>query len=212
RLPVRLGLDAYRMQRLRLGLDATYRDLVTQRSRQRQRRGDLSLLNIEIPGGRNSAFAGIFGTNEVDLRVNGQANIDIGFAYRQNEQQEAATGQGGRVDPDFGQELGLGITGTIGDKLQINVNYDTQNDFDFQNQVRLTYTGYEDDIVQQIEAGNVFLPIQSELIRGGQRLFGIKTDLRVGGLGVTVVASQQDAESDELVIEGGSQTTTFARR
>ena len=212
RVPVRLGLDAYREQRLRLGLDENYRELVTQRSRRQQQRGDLSLLNIEIPGGRNSAFAGIFGSNEVDLRVNGQANVDVGFAYRENEQQTAATGQGGRVDPDFGQELGLGITGTIGDKLQINVNYDTQNDFEFQNQVKLTYTGYEDDIIQRIEAGNVFLETPSDLIRGGQRLFGIRTDLQLGGLGVTVVASQQDAESDELVLEGGSQTTTFARR
>ncbi len=212
RVPVRLGLDAYREQRLRFGLEENYRELAAQRARQQQRRGDLSLINIDIPGGRNSAFAGIFGSNEVDLRVNGQANVDVGFAYRQNEQQEAATGQGGRIDPDFGQELGLGITGTIGDKLQINVNYDTQNDFDFQNQVKLTYTGYEDEILQRIEAGNVFLQTPSDLIRGGQRLFGIRTDLQVGGLGVTVVASQQDAESDELTIEGGSQTTTFTKR
>ncbi|MEM1043479.1 MAG: cell surface protein SprA [Bacteroidota bacterium] len=211
RVPVRLGLDAYREQRLRLGLEDNYRDLVSQRARQQQRRSGLGF-DFDIPGGRNSAFAGIFGTNEVDLRVNGQANVDVGFAYRQNEQQEAATGQGGRVDPDFGQELGLGITGTIGDKLQINVNYDTQNDFDFQNQVKLTYTGYEDEILQRVEAGNVFLQTPSDLIRGGQRLFGIRTDLQVGGLGVTVVASQQDAESDELTIEGGSQTTTFTKR
>ena len=213
RVPVQLGLGAYREQRLRAGLETNYRELVTTRSRQ-QRRGaaGLGLLNIEVPGGRNSAFAGIFGSNEVDLRVNGQANVDVGFAYRQNEQQEAATGQGGRVDPDFGQELGLGITGTIGDKLQINVNYDTQNDFDFQNQVKLTYTGYEDEILQSVEAGNVFLQTPSELVRGGQRLFGIKSQFQVGGLGVTVVASQQDAESDELVIEGGSQTTTFTKR
>ena len=213
RVPVELGLGAYREERLRSGLEMNYRDLVTQRARQ-QRRGaaGLGLLNIEVPGGRNSAFAGIFGSNEVDLRVNGQANVDVGFAYRQNEQQEAATGQGGRVDPDFGQELGLGITGTIGDKLQINVNYDTQNDFDFQNQVKLTYTGYEDEILQSVEAGNVFLQTPSELVRGGQRLFGIKSQFQVGGLGVTVVASQQDAESDELSIDGGSQTTTFTKR
>jgi cell surface protein SprA len=213
RVPLTLGLDAYREQRLRYGLEENYRELVTQRAQRQQRGGaGLGLLNIEVPGGRNSAFAGIFGSNEVDLRVNGQANIDVGFDYRQNEQQAAETGQGGRVAPNFGQELGLGITGTIGDKLQINVNYDTQNDFDFQNQVKLTYTGYEDEILQRVEAGNVFLQTPSELIRGGQRLFGIRSDLQIGGLGLTVVASQQDAESDELVIEGGSQTTTFTKR
>ncbi len=211
RVPVRLGLDAYREQRLRLGLEENYRELAEQRAR-RQRTGRGLGVGFDIPGGAGKGIERIFGTDAVDLRVNGQANVDVGFAYRQNEQQEAATGQSGRVDPDFGQELGLGITGTIGDKLQINVNYDTQNDFDFQNQVKLAYTGYEDEILQRIEAGNVFLQTPSDLIRGGQRLFGIRTDLQVGGLGVTVVASQQDAESDELVVEGGSQTTTFTKR
>ncbi len=211
RVPVRLGLDAYREQRLRLGLSENYRELAAQRARQQQRRSGIGF-GFELPGGAGRGIERIFGTDEVDLSVDGQANVDVGFAYRQNEQQEAATGQGGRVDPDFGQELGLSIRGTIGDKLFIDVNYDTQNDFDFQNQVRLTYEGYEDEILQRIEAGNVFLQTPSDLIRGGQRLFGIRTDLQVGGLGVTVVASQQDAESDELVVEGGSQTTTFVKR
>ncbi len=212
RVPVRLGLDAYREQRLRFGLEENYRELVAQRARQQRAREGINLIDIELPGGAGRGLRRVFGTDEVNLRVNGQANVDVGFAYRQNEQQEAATGQGGRVDPDFGQELGLGITGTIGDKLQINVNYDTQNDFDFQNQVKLTYTGYEDEVLQRVEAGNVFLQTPSDLIRGGQRLFGIRTDLQLGGLGLTAVASQQDAESDELTIEGGSQTTTFLKR
>ena len=34
----------------------------------------------------------------------------------------------------------------------------------------------------------------------------------IEGRPLTAVASQQDAESDELVIEGGSQTTTFSKR
>ncbi len=207
RVPVTLGLDAYRQARLRLGLEENFRQLASQ-SRQQGGRGGLGF-DFDLPGGQGNPIETIFGSNRVDLRVDGQANVDVGFDYAQNEQQEAATGRGGSVAPDFGQELGLSITGTIGDKLEVDVSYDTQNDFDFQNQVRLTYTGYEDEILQRFEAGNVFLPIESDLIRGGQRLFGLKADLQVGGLGITAVASQQDAESDELVIEGGSQTTPF---
>jgi cell surface protein SprA len=209
RVPTTLGLDAYRDARLRLAVDDNFRDLARQRVQRQQRRAGVGV-GFEIPGGAGRGLRTIFGSDQVDLRVNGQANVNVGFAYRQNEQQQAATGQGTRVDPDFGQELGLSILGTIGDKLEVNVNYDTQNDFDFQNQVRLVYTGYEDEIVRRIEAGNVFLPVESDLIRGGQRLFGLKTDLQIGGLAVTAVASQQDAESDELVITGGSQTTPFS--
>jgi cell surface protein SprA len=48
--------------------------------------------------------------------------------------------------------------GNIGDKLKINTSYNTEATFDFENQVKLNYTGYEDEIIQKIEAGNVSLP------------------------------------------------------
>jgi cell surface protein SprA len=208
RMPLTLDLSAYRDARLRLSIDENFRTISQQRIQRQQRRAGVGI-GFDIPGGAGRGLTTIFGSDQVDLRVNGNANVNLGFAFSQNEQQQAATGQGGRVDPNFGQELGLSIIGSIGDKLEVNVNYDTQNDFDFQNQVRLLYTGYDDEIIRRIEAGNVFLPVESDLIRGGQRLFGLKTDLQIGGLAITAVASQQDAESDELVIQGGSQSTPF---
>ena len=209
-MPAEADLTAYRELRRRQDARATFRDLSQQRARrQTAGRGGLGI-TLDIPGGSNSAFTTIFGKNEVDLRVNGNANVDLGFSYQKNEQQEAITGQSGRLDPDFGQELGLSVRGTIGDKLRIDVNYDTQNTFEFENQVKLLYTGYDDEIIQRVEAGNVFLQTPSDLIQGGQRLFGIRTDLQLGGLQVTAVASQQDAESDELELSGGAQTTEFS--
>ena len=210
RVPAEADLTAYRELRRREDARATFRDLTGQRARRQQAgRGGFGI-TLDIPGGRGGAFETIFGKNEVDLRVNGNATVDLGFAYQQNEQQEAITGQGGRLDPDFGQELGLSVRGTIGDKLRIDVNYDTQNTFEFENQVKLLYEGYDDEIVRRVEAGNVFLQTPSDLIQGGQRLFGIRTDLQLGGLQVTAVASQQDAESDELELSGGAQTTEFS--
>jgi len=210
RVPIGVDIETYRAARLRQAVEAGFRDLAAQRTRAGRPGRTGFGVTIDIPGGSTSPFRTLFGRNEVDLRVNGQATIDVGVNYQQNEVQQAYTGQGGVLNPDFGQELRLGITGTIGDKLRVNVNYDTQNQFDFENQVSLVYTGYDDDIVQRIEAGNVFLQSPSELIRGGQRLFGLRSDLRFGPVSVTAVASQQDAESSELVLEGGSQTTNFA--
>lgn len=209
RVPVEVDLAEFQAALRASVIKENFRSVAQEQLRRRSRgRGDLRL-TIAVPGGRGGAFETIFGKNEVALNVTGNANINLGFSYQENEQQQAATGQGGRLNPDFAQELALGIDGTIGDKLNIGVNYDTQNTFEFENQVKLLYEGYDDDIIQRIEAGNVFLQTPSDLIRGGQRLFGIRTDLRFGGLGVTLVASQQDAEGDALEIEGGSQTTNF---
>ena len=211
--PLRLDYDAYRRARLTQDLNQSFRELAEQRAIQRQQEGRRGLgVNIVVPGGRQSAFSTIFGKPQVDLRVNGQADILAGFDYRKSDQQIISTGRAGQLDPSFKQDLRLGITGTIGDKLQIDVNWDTNNDFDYQNQLKLQYTGYEDEIIQSIEAGNVFLETPSALIRGGQSLFGIKSELQVGGVRITTVASQQEGQANTIDIEGGSETTRFGIR
>ena len=208
RTPVALSLDSFLVARRQTAVRDGFRDLASRRNSRTQRRGGLGI-TVDIPGGQGGAFSTIFGKNEVDLRVNGTSTVDVGGSYDKNERQDNASNRNGRFDPLFGQELNLNVAGTIGDKLRINVNYDTQSQFDFENKVSLVYTGYEDDIVQRFEAGNVFLQTPSELIRGGQRLFGLRTDLQFGPLAVTAVASQQDAQSNEVVVEGGSQATPF---
>lgn len=210
RIPLRLDLERFRTLRLEYDLDRNWRQLVVQRARMadQRNRGGLGF-NIVVPGGRQSAFTTIFGKPSVDLRVNGQADIKAGFDYRKSDQQVAITGRASQLDPDFKQDLSLGITGSIGDKLQINVQYDSKNQFDYQNQLKLQYTGYEDEIIQKIEAGNVFLQTPSTLIRGGQSLFGIKSEFQVGGVKLTTVMSQQEGQANSLNIEGGSESTEF---
>lgn len=210
RIPTTVTMEAYRATRLSESVEGNWFSLVDQRAQQRarQRRGGLGF-NIVVPGGRQSAFTTIFGKPEVDLRVNGQADIRAGFDYRKSEQQ-TTIGNSSQLDPQFKQDLRLGITGTIGDKMRIDVQYDTNNQFDFQNQIKLRYTGYEDEIIQSIEAGNVFLQTPSTLIRGGQSLFGIKSEFQIGGLHLTTVMSQQEGQSNNLNIESGSEATTFA--
>ncbi len=210
RYPMELGFEAYQAYRLGFDLDKNWKELVVEHQRQleQRRRGGLGI-NVVVPGGRQSAFTTIFGKNEVDLRVNGQADIKAGFDYRKSDQQVAFTGRASQLDPDFKQDLRLGITGTIGDKLQIDLNYNSLNQFDYQNQLKLQYQGYEDEIIQSIEAGNVFLQTPSTLIRGGQSLFGIKSEFQLGGVHLTTVISQQEGQSSSLSIDGGSETTQY---
>ena len=211
RYPLTLDLEAYRRHRLDAFLDKSWRTLSKNRDAQRERqrqRGGLGF-NIVVPGGRQSAFTTIFGKPQVDLRVNGQADITAGFDYRKSDQQVVFAGKSTQVHPEFKLAQRLGITGTIGDKLRVDVNWDTNNQFDFQNHISLQYEGYEDEIIQNFEAGNVNLSTPSRLIRGGQSLFGIKNQIQLGGLELTTVLSQQEGQSNTLSIEGGSQTTEF---
>ncbi|MCZ6704937.1 MAG: cell surface protein SprA, partial [Bacteroidetes bacterium] len=210
RHPIKMDYAAYRQARLRNDVTAAWKEIVLQRARQQTgvRRGGLGI-SIVVPGGRQSAFTTIFGTPGVELRVNGQADIKAGFDYRKSDQQVSVTGKPSQLDPNFKQDLRLGIQGTIGDKLRIDVQYDSKNQFDYENQLKLVYTGYDDEIIQKIEAGNVFLQTPSTLIRGGQSLFGIKSEFQIGGIHLTTVASQQEGQSNSLEIEGGSESTPF---
>ena len=81
----------------------------------------------------------------------------------------------------------LNLIGNIGDKLKVSANYNTQATFDFQNQFKIEYTGYEDEILQKIELGNVSMPLNSQLITGSQSLFGVKVKTQFGRLTMTTV-------------------------
>ncbi|PSQ72716.1 MAG: cell surface protein SprA, partial [Bacteroidetes bacterium QH_2_64_26] len=206
--PMRVEPEDYRRERYRANLEDNWRAVADQR---RQRQADRSGVgvNMVVPGGRESAFSTVFGKPQVDLRLNGQADINAGFKYRKSDEQVNITGDASQLNPNFKQDLQLGITGTIGDKLKINVDWDTKSQFDVQNQVRLNYTGYEDEILQSVEAGNVSMQTPSQLISGGQSLFGIKSEFQFGNLHLTTIASQQEGQSNSLSIEGGTQETEF---
>src|SRR3990172_199988 len=72
---------------------------------------------------------------------------------------------------DFDEKIQMSVTGSIGDKMKITTNYNTEASFDFENKMKLEYTGYEDEIIKKIEAGNVSLPLQGSLITVSQILF-----------------------------------------
>jgi cell surface protein SprA len=41
------------------------------------------------------------------------------------------------------------LIGKIGDKLKLTTSYNTEATFDFENQMKLEYTGYEDEIIKK---------------------------------------------------------------
>ena len=57
-------------------------------------------------------------------------------------------------------KLILNINGKVGEKLKITANFDNNNTFDFQNNLKLDYTGFDEEIVRKIEIGNVSMPVK----------------------------------------------------
>ncbi|GAB5538104.1 MAG: cell surface protein SprA [Salibacteraceae bacterium] len=169
-------------------------------------RGSAMIPPINVEG---EGFDRIFGGNEIEIRPNGSAELTFGVNSSKTENPAIPVNLRRITTFDFRQNIQVNVIGNIGEKLKIQTNYNTQATFDFENQMKLEYTGYEDEIIQKIELGNVSLPLQSSLITGSQALFGVKTELKFGRLYVTSVYSQQKSERKEVSTEGGAQEVEF---
>lgn len=211
-LPYLMGFDEYTKRYRQKVLQTNWNEIINDFQSTAEGREGLLDFNFDIPGGEESAFATIFGKNEVNIEVNGIANMNIGASIQKNENPRIPPDQQTQIDPTFNQNLQLNIQGTIGDKLSIRTNWDTEAAFDFQNKVNIVYDGYENEILQRLELGNVSIETGNTLIRGGNALFGIKGVAQLGSLRITSIVSQQKGERNTQVITGGATERTIKLR
>ncbi len=158
----------------------------------------------------------LFGGKGVTIEPQGNIELTLGADYTRREDPSLTLRQQRQGPfPDFKMNIQMNVDGSIGDKLKLGFNYDTQASFDFDRRIKLEYDSElfsEDDIIKKIEAGDVSLPLRSNLIQGAQKLFGLKTELQFGHLRLTALASQQRSEQESLTIEGGSLIQEFEVR
>lgn len=154
----------------------------------------------------------LFGGTEVDIRPQGNIDLTFGVEFSNIKNPSFTQRQQRQGGFDFDMAIQMNVQGSIGQKLKLSTNYNTQATFNFDNTMKLDYNTDvfgEDDIIKKIEAGNVSLPLRGTLIQGSQSLFGIKTEMQFGRLRLTTVASQQKSEREEITLQGGSQYQTF---
>lgn len=157
----------------------------------------------------------LFGGSDVNIKPQGNIDITLGANYQKVDNPVLLLRQQRNTIFNFDMQINMGVSGSIGKKLRLNANYNTQQTFDFDNQMRLEYDSQEfseDEIIKKIEAGNVSLPLRSELIQGAQSLFGVKTEMQFGRLRLTAIASQQRSRSRNIQVDGGAQQQFFEVR
>ncbi len=144
----------------------------------------------------------IFGGDHIDIVPNGFVNFDIGGRWQRRDNPDVPVGLRKTGAINYDQQMGISLNGKIGEKLTITANYDNNNTFDFQNNLKVDYQGLPEDIIKDIEIGNVSLPVSNSLIRGGTALFGLKTKLQFGKLFVTGVLSRQRGTNNCITSRG----------
>jgi cell surface protein SprA len=153
----------------------------------------------------------VFGPGGVQIRTQGSAELIFGIKSNKLDNPALTERMRKTTIFDFDEKIQMNVTGSVGDKVNFNMNYNTESTFDFdQKLLKLNYKGNEDDIIQSIQAGNVSMQLNSSLISGNTALFGVRTDLKFGKLNISTIASQQESETQTVSSRGGAQTTKFS--
>jgi len=164
---------------------------------------------------KNNLVDRLFGGSTVDIRPQGSIDLTFGVDFQNVENPALLERQRRQGGFDFDMAIQTDVQGSIGEKLKLSFNYNTQATFDFENPIKLDYNTdnfSEDEIIKKIEAGNVSLPLRGSLIQGNQSLFGIKTELQFGRLRVTGLVAQQNSEREQITLQGGSQLQEYEVR
>ena len=196
--------------------EAEYRDFQFEQSMrdywQQRRQGETGargsgiLPRLQVGG---ETFDRIFGSNIIEIIPQGNAELVFGITSTRTDNPTLSEDLRRNVTFDFQSKIQMNVNGTVGEKLRMEVNYNTEATFDFENNVKVEYTGFEDEIIQKIEAGNVSLPLPGSLITGSYSLFGLKTQLRFGKLTVTSIFSKQNSQTQVMEVRGGAQSKDF---
>ena len=157
-------------------------------------------------------FDRLFGGSFVELVPNGFITLDFGGRITKNENPNLPVQAQKYSSFEFDQQINMNAVGKVGEKLAITANFANNNSFNFQNDLKVEYTGYEEEILKKIEIGNVSMPVNNSLMSGAQNLFGVKTQMQFGHLFVTSVASTQRGKAESIKVEGGAQRKEFQVR
>ncbi|WP_430400011.1 cell surface protein SprA [Flavobacterium sp.] len=154
-------------------------------------------------------FEAIFGSNTIDIKPTGSVELDLGVRFTKQDNPAFSPRNRKTTTFDFDQRISVGLQGKVGTRLNVNINYDTQSTFAFQNLIKLEYGSDEDDILQKLEVGNVSFPLSNSLIRGAQSLFGVKAQFQFGKTTVTGVFSEQKSQTRSVTSQGGGTLQDF---
>ncbi|MCY4418330.1 MAG: cell surface protein SprA, partial [Cytophagales bacterium] len=159
-------------------------------------------------------FSEFFGSDFITFHPNILMTLDASMRWERIRNPAIPINRQSTWTPNIDPRMNANITGQVGEKLKITFNYDTQTPFaalngGMQNNFKLEFTGFEEDIIKKIEIGDVNFVTGNSLIRGSESLFGVKTRLQFGKLFITQVFSNQRGAPDELRIREGSQGTNF---
>lgn len=122
----------------------------------------------------------------------------------------------GSFQPQFDFQFNVRTGGTVADRVHVNVDYDSEREFDASNNINVYYEGKSDEIIHRLEVGNVsFAPPSSRFITGGIPAgnYGLQATGQLGPMNFrTIIAQQKGNVVKDRVFTVGDRTVQTVSR
>ncbi|RPJ49301.1 MAG: hypothetical protein EHM19_00615, partial [Candidatus Latescibacterota bacterium] len=172
--------------------------------------GGASGLNIDLPVRFPRTLSRIIGQG-ANIQVSGSESITFSgeTQYFIMDRDNESGGQRKFPELDMRQQLQINLTGTIGEKVKVEVQHNSESQVPLENRIKLRYEGFEDEVIQKIEVGNTNLSLPGNQFVSfsaqQQGLFGVKAVGKAGKFDFTTILSQQQGRTDRETYAGGSR-------
>src|SRR5204862_2956514 len=113
-------------------------------------------------------------------------------------------------------QYSIRTAGTVAQRLHVNVDFDSQREFDANNNLQVWYEGLQDEVLRRVEAGNVtFQAPPSRFISAAipANNFGVQAVAQLGALEFRGIYAQQKGNvvRDRVYSVGETTTQPIAR-
>lgn len=175
------------------------------------------LVSVDIPFEIPSQLSSVFGKGKPNLSVNGSERITFAGTsrWKPNQLQDEIGGRPSKFPQlNMEQQLNLRLTGTIGDKVNVDVDQTSNSPTPLANRIKIKYNGYDDEIIQRVDLGNTSLRLPGTryvTFNGrAEGLFGINALAKVGDVDFNMILTKQEGRNESKSVERSAETRTIS--
>ena len=111
---------------------------------------------------------------------------------------------------DIDQKQRFDLEGQVGDRLTISADQNSESDFDFENSLLLEYKGYDNEIINNIQAGNIGLSLSEGTLFSvgmGKRagVFGLKMSSQLGPIEFNTIIGREKVKKESFSLGNQSE-------
>ena len=159
----------------------------------------LALLDSSDLRPDTSAKTDIFG-DYADLGLQLLSRLEVKGERNKNERCTAnmmlspVSNCAGSFQPTFDFQFNVKTGGVVADRVHVNVDYDSEREFDASNNISVYYEGKSDELIERLEVGNVsFAPPSSRFITSGipSGNYGLQAIGQLGPMRFRTIMAQQ---------------------